>query len=79
VCCDNSGALALADHDTSHHRPKHISLRFHSVIERVAREDVKLHYVPSKGTTADLFTMPLGTGRFGYFCEKLGMKSSLLA
>jgi hypothetical protein len=62
-----SGALALADLDTSHRISKHISLRFHSVRERVAREDVKLHYVPSEENTADLFTKSLGKGRFYFF------------
>jgi hypothetical protein len=69
----------LADHDTSHRRSRHISLRFHSVRGRVAREDVKLHFVPSAENTANLFTKPLGKGRFDCFCEKLNMKSSLLA
>jgi hypothetical protein len=67
VWCDNSGALALADHDTSHRRSKHISLRFHSVRERVARDDVKLHSVPSEENTADLFTKSLAKGIFDYF------------
>jgi hypothetical protein len=43
VWCDDTAALASADHDACHRRSKHISLRFHSVRERVAREDVKLH------------------------------------
>jgi hypothetical protein len=77
VWCDNTGALALADHDTSHRRSKHIALRFHSVRERVAREDVPLHYVPSEENTADLFTKFLGKGGLDYLCEKMGMKSSL--
>jgi hypothetical protein len=77
VWCDNTGTLALADHDTSHRRSKHIALRFHSVRERVAREDVTLQYVPSEENTADLFTKSLGKGRLDYLCEKMGMKSNL--
>jgi hypothetical protein len=77
VWCANTGTLALADHDTSHRRSKHIALRFHSVRERVAREDVTLHYVPSEENTADLFTKSLGKSGLDYLREKMGMKSSL--
>jgi hypothetical protein len=79
VWCDNLGMLALADHDTSHRRPTHIAVRFHSVRELFAREDVTLQYVPSKENTAVLFTKSLGKGRLDYLCEKVGIKSSLHA
>jgi hypothetical protein len=75
---DNTGTLALADHDTSHRRSKHIvALRFHTVRERVAREYLTLQYVPGEENTADLFTKSLGKGRLDYLCEKMGMKSNL--
>jgi hypothetical protein len=33
IQCDNQGALALAEHDTSHLRSKHIAIKYHLVRE----------------------------------------------
>jgi hypothetical protein len=35
IQCDNQGALALAEHDTSHLRSKHIAVKYHLVREHV--------------------------------------------
>jgi hypothetical protein len=38
----------------------------HSVRERVGREDVALHYVPSEEKNAELLTKTLRKGRLNY-------------
>jgi hypothetical protein len=44
--CDNQGALALAEHDASHRRSKHIAIKYHLVRELVDLQEVQLHFEP---------------------------------
>jgi hypothetical protein len=55
---DNQGTIALAENGMMNKRSKHIDVRFHFIQERIASEEIKLEYVPSKEQLADLLTKP---------------------
>jgi hypothetical protein len=74
--CDNSGANEMADHKTDHGRTKHIDLRHFFVREHVARQTIKMVYVPTNENLADLLTKPVNQQTFMKFRDQLLTKGS---
>ncbi|GAA5873331.1 hypothetical protein JCM16303_001094 [Sporobolomyces ruberrimus] len=56
---DNSGALLLASHPTSHSRTKLIDVHYHFTRERVNNGTIELKWVPTDEMVADVFTKGL--------------------
>jgi hypothetical protein len=54
IWCDNSGALALASNPIFHARTKHIEVDIHFIREKVANQDIQLHYLSTLEQVADI-------------------------
>ena len=57
---DNQGVLSLISkgrHGTQ--RTKHLNIRYFFVTDRIASEELKLEYVPTKLMVADMMTKPV--------------------
>ena len=59
---DNQGCIAMTKNPVMHKRTKHIDIRYHFVREAVARNEIKLEYVPTADQAADLLTKALPKG-----------------
>lgn len=59
ICCDNQGAIALAENPVYHKRSKHIDVKFHFIREHVGK-DFDVTYLPSEKMIADFLTKPVG-------------------
>ncbi|GAA5983557.1 hypothetical protein JCM11641_007281 [Rhodosporidiobolus odoratus] len=70
---NNSGALLLANHPTSHGRTKHIAVHYHFTRERVEEGTVELKWVPTGEMAADLMTKGLGPAKHILFSKKCGL------
>ena len=71
---DNQGAIAMAKNPVSHHRTKHIDIRYHYVREAVQEGVINLHYCPSEKMVADILTKSLPHGRFETLCLLMGLE-----
>ena len=76
IKCDNAGANEMADHKTDHGRTKHIDLRHFFVREHVAKQTVRIIYVPTGDNLADLLTKPVNQQIFLKLRDILLTKSS---
>lgn len=56
---DNQGAIALANNPVHHKRSKHIDVKYHYVRLEIQNEVVKLIYIPTDNTVADVITNPV--------------------
>jgi hypothetical protein len=63
----NQGALALAEHDTSHRRSKHRANKYQLVREHVEVQKVQLYFGPGSENAADVLTKSLGRMKFQMF------------
>jgi hypothetical protein len=72
---DNQGAIALAKNNKFHARSKHIDICYHFIREAVENETVKLSYVPTAKSVADIFTKPLPAPKFTLFRSALGLRT----
>jgi hypothetical protein len=70
--CDSQGAMALADHDTSHLRSNRIAFQFHFVREHIVGKDIVLRFVPGVVNLDDSLTKPLGKGRLNELLNRMG-------
>lgn len=59
LLCDNTGGITLSEDASYHSKVKHIDINIHSIRERVALGQLKLHYVKSLNNAADIFTKAL--------------------
>ena len=57
--CDNTGAIAQAKKQRSHHKSKHILKWFHLIRKIIERHDVIIERVDIKNNIADLLTKAL--------------------
>jgi hypothetical protein len=68
---DNSAAIALAKNPVNHQRTKHIDIKHHFLREHIARETIKLAYVPTKHNLADILTKATTTQIFSFLTPKI--------
>ena len=73
IFMDNQGAMALAKKSTTTNRSKHIDIRYHFLQDAVAKQKVKLNYIPTQDQLADILTKPLGPTRFQYLLNRIGI------
>ena len=59
---DNQGCIAMSKNPIQHKRTKHIDIRYHFVREAVAREEIRLCYVPTEDQVGDLLTKAVPKG-----------------
>lgn len=70
---DNQSAMAIAANPGSHHRTKHIDIKFHYVRHAVQENVIKLKYCPTSEMTADVLTKPVYTDTFSKLRDRLGL------
>ena len=58
---DNMSSLTLASHPYTHNKSKHIDLKYHFIREKVNSKQIKLNYVNTKLSFADMLTRCLDT------------------
>ncbi|CAI7894094.1 unnamed protein product [Closterium sp. NIES-54] len=74
---DNNAMLALCHEQRLERRTKHIALRYFLAHELQQRCQLRLSYVASQASTADVFTKALGSGDHQRFCTALGLVPTL--
>lgn len=65
LMCDNNGAIVLTEDTSFHTRVKHIDIAYHSLRKRIARCQLKVHYVRMHENIADIFTKALTKKDYG--------------
>jgi hypothetical protein len=70
---DNQAALSLGGSGADSSRTKHIDVHCHFVRQQVAREVLRLVYIPTAENPADLLTKPLPKPRFKMLRGLLGI------
>ena len=71
LCCDNQGALALANNPVQQQRSKHIDIRYHFVRSEIHKKFLPVAYVASKDNLADIFTKPINGPKIKTFVPSL--------
>jgi hypothetical protein len=74
LLCDNTGGITLSEDASYHSKVKHIDINIHSIRERVALGQLKLHYVKSTNNVADIFTKSLPRKDFERLRACLGVQ-----
>jgi hypothetical protein len=74
LMCDNNGAIVLTEDASFHAKVKHIDIAYHSLRERVARRQLKVHYVRTHENVADIFTKALAKKDYGRLRSYLGLR-----
>lgn len=60
IFADNQGAVKLTENLESHHKTKHIPIKYHKTRELVAEGVVHFEWIPTHEMVADSLTKPLG-------------------
>ena len=71
---DNDAASRLTEDHVWHPHVKHIHVKFHSVHELVANDELKVTQVHSSDNIVDILTKPLGHADFQCLCGYLGLQ-----
>ncbi|XP_028944648.1 uncharacterized mitochondrial protein AtMg00810-like [Malus domestica] len=74
--CDNLSAIALTCNPIQHQRTKHIEVDVHFVRERVAAQQLQVHFVSSTEQFADILTKGLSAPLFRTHCANLRLHFS---
>ncbi|XP_071740289.1 secreted RxLR effector protein 161-like [Rutidosis leptorrhynchoides] len=74
LLCDNEATRHIALNPVYHERTKHVEMDCYFVRERVNNGDVKPCAIRSEFKLADIFTNALGTDRFLFLRDKLGVR-----
>ena len=73
ILCDNTNAINLYKNSVHHSRTKHIKVRHHFLRDHVAKNVIKLEFIPTKDQLADIFTIPLDERQFTKIRRNLGI------
>ncbi|KAF4132787.1 hypothetical protein GN958_ATG18085 [Phytophthora infestans] len=71
---DNQGAQHLAESKAVTQRSRHINTKYHWLRQKVKEHEIRIQYCPTSEMVADHFTKPLGTIKFKYFRDELGVR-----
>ena len=76
IFCDNSSAGKIAISIESIARTKYIEVAHLWILQEVARERIKVHYVSTENQAADVFIQSLARPLFEKFEKRLGLVRS---
>ncbi|KAM1767634.1 hypothetical protein ACFX12_045703 [Malus domestica] len=74
--CDNLSAITLTCNPIQHQRTKHIEVDVHFVRERVAKQQLHVHFVSSNEQFVDILTKGLSAPLFQTHCANLRLNFS---
>lgn len=57
--CDNTNAINISKNPVMHSKMKHISIKYHYVLEQVAEKNIKVEYIGTKERVANILTKAL--------------------
>lgn len=66
---DNSGCVAISNHNRSDSRTKHIDLKYHYIRKLIRSKDITVQYTNTNKMVADVFTKPTNSRNF-FWCRK---------
>ena len=69
----NTSAINLSKNPVHHSKTKHIEVRHHFLRDHVAKNDVKLEFIPNNDQLTDIFTKPLDESQFVKIRRNLGI------
>jgi len=79
IWCDNLGATYLSANPVFHACTKHVEVDYHFVRDRVAKNEIQIHFISSQDQLANIFTKPLPTSSFTAFRFKFRVHPPLSA
>jgi hypothetical protein len=56
IYCDNNSAISVSKNPIFNSKTNNIPIKYHFLREKVTRNIVSLHYIPSKDQIVDIFT-----------------------
>jgi len=68
---DNKGCVELVNAPRLHPCTHHIGLKYHHFRHHVAKGDIRVQWIDTKHQLADIFTKPLPSSTFKFFCQLL--------
>lgn len=77
ICADNRGCIAIANHNRSDSRTKHIDVKYHYTREQIKEKRIDLTHVPTGDMVADSLTKPINVAKFKWCRERMALKPSL--
>ena len=75
IYCDNNNAINISKNPVQHSRTKHIEIRHHFNRELVEDGTLTLEFIHTNDQKDDLFTKPLDSKQFEFFCQNIGVIS----
>ena len=73
IYCDNTSIVNMSKNHVLHSKTKHISIKYHVFIQKVAKKEIRLEYVKTKEQIIDIFTKALSKDTFEYLRGMLGI------
>ena len=73
---DNQSAICIANNPQSHHKTKHVDIKYHYVRDKVQDVTIKVQYCPTNDMIADILTKGLTHDRFTRLRALSGVKQS---
>ena len=70
---DNESSMKLAQNPVFHKRSKHIEIKYHSIIERVAKKKIQLKFVRSEEKAAHMLTKAVSVKVLKVNCALVGL------
>lgn len=73
---DNQSAICIAKNPQSHHKMKHVDIKYHYVRDKVQDGTIEIRYCPTDDMIADILTKGLTYDRFARLRALSGVKQS---
>nr|GEW73564.1 retrovirus-related Pol polyprotein from transposon TNT 1-94 [Tanacetum cinerariifolium] len=73
IFCENTSSISISNKPVLHSRTKHIDIKYHFIENHILKDDIELHFFPTKYQLVDIFTKPLDEFTFTRLKAKLGM------
>ena len=74
ICCDNTGAIALARESRFHKRTKHIKRSFNSIWDQVQVGEIEICKIHTDLNVADPLTKPLPRAKHDQHQRYMGVR-----